>query len=122
MRRHELIQEAHIVFGEEAQVVHLIFQVRDAFHTHTEGITLVHLRIDAVRLKYRRVDHAAAQDLHPTGVFAEAATLAAADVAGNVHFGRRLSEGEIRGTQADLRVGTKHFSCEGEEYLFQVGE
>ena len=86
---------------------------------HTESITLVHLRIDAVRLKYRRVDHAAAQDLHPTGVFAEAATLAAADVAGNVHFGRRLCEGEVRRAQANLRVRAEHLAGESEQHLFK---
>jgi len=32
MRRFELLQESHIVFGEHAQVFYLIFQVGNAFH------------------------------------------------------------------------------------------
>ena len=55
-------------------------------------------------------------------MFAEAATLAAADVAGNVHFCRRLCEGEVRRAQANLRVRAEHLAGESEQHLFQVGE
>ena len=68
------------------------------------------------------IDHAATQDLHPSRVLAEAATLAATDVAGDIHLGAGLREGEVAGTKANLRVGAKHLAGKGEQHLLQVGE
>ncbi len=48
--------------------------------------------------------HAAAGDLQPAGVLADAAARAVAEHARHVHFRRRLGEGEIRGPQAHPEV------------------
>ncbi len=37
----EFAEESHIVFGEQAQVVDAVFQVGDAFDTHSECETVV---------------------------------------------------------------------------------
>lgn len=119
---HELIEESYVVLGEQTEVFHLIFQVCDAFDTHTEGISLVNVRVDAVRFEDVGVNHSASEDLHPSGMLAESTAFAAADVAGNVHFCRRFGEGEVGRTEADLGVCAKHLAGEGEKYLLQVGE
>ena len=83
----ELTQEAGVVLGEHTKVGHTVFQVSDALHTHTEGIARVLSAVDAAGLEHIRVYHSAAQNLHPAGMLAEAAALAATDVAGDVHLG-----------------------------------
>lgn len=37
--RFKLFEETSVVLGEHAQVLHLIFQVSDAFHSQTEGVS-----------------------------------------------------------------------------------
>ena len=68
------------------------------------------------------VDHAATQNLHPSGVLTEVAALSSADRARDVHLGTGLGEREEAGAKANLRVGAKHLASEGEEHLLQVGE
>ena len=77
----EFVEEAHVILAEHAQVLDHIFQVGNAFHTQAEGITAVHLAVDAAKFEHVGVDHAAAENLHPTGMFAESAALAATDEA-----------------------------------------
>ena len=55
-------------------------------------------------------------------MFTESASLASADVAGDVHLGTGLGEGEVTRAQAYLGVGAEHLAGKGEEHLFQVGE
>ena len=119
---HELVEETNVVLREKTQVLHLIFQVGDALHAHTECISLVGLAVDAVRVEYIGIDHAATKDFHPTGVLAEAATLTTTDVARNVHLGTRLCEGELAGTQTDFCVSTEHLTRKGEQHLLEVCE
>lgn len=90
----EFLEEACVVFGEHAEVFHLIFQVGDSLHAHSEGISAVFLAVDAVILQYGRIYHAATEYFHPSRAFAEGASLAAADVAADVHFGRWFREGK----------------------------
>ena len=85
MSCHKLVEE-DVIFREETEVLHLIFQVGDALYTHTEGIASVDGGVDAVGVEYSRVYHAATEDFHPASVLAESATITAADVARNVHF------------------------------------
>jgi hypothetical protein len=51
-------------------------------------------------------------------MLAEGTTLSAADVATDVHFGRRFREGEIRRTETYFRVFAEHFLCEEQQDLF----
>ena len=118
----ELLEESLVVLGEETQVVDAVFQVGDALHAHAESIAGVDIGVDAAGSEVVRVYHATAEDLHPSRVLAEVAAFAAADVTGDIHLSTRLGEGEIRRAQTDLRVGTKHLSGEGQQYLLEVGE
>lgn len=60
MRALELVEEAHIVLAEHAQVFHHIFQVGNALDAQTEGVAAVHCAVDAAGLEHVGVDHAAA--------------------------------------------------------------
>ena len=68
------------------------------------------------------MDHAASEYLYPAGVLAEGATLAPTEVARYVHLRTRLGEGEVGGSQADLRLGPKHLVGEVEKNLAQVSK
>lgn len=116
--RLEFLQEACIVFREKAEVVDAIFQVGDTLYTHTEGISAVYFAVNAVQLQYVRVNHPAAQDFNPTCTFTEWASLAAADVAADVHFGAGLCKGEVGGTQADFGIIAEHFLGKEQQGLF----
>ena len=50
-----------------------------------------------------RMHHPAAEDLHPAGALARGAAAAVAELALDVHLGRRLGEREERGPEARLR-------------------
>ena len=110
MSCHKLVEEAHVIFREETEVFHLIFQVGDALYTHTEGIAFVDGGVNAISFEYSRVHHAATEDFHPASVLAESATVTTADVARNVHFCRRFGEGEVGGTQTNLSIRTEHLT------------
>ena len=56
----ELLEEAGVVLGEQAQVVDAVLQVGDALDAHAEGIARVNLGVDAALLEHVGVDHAAA--------------------------------------------------------------
>ena len=109
MRALELVKEAYIVLAEHAQVLHHVFQVGDALHAKAESIATVHRAIDAAGFKHGGIYHAAAQNLDPTRVLAETATLAATQHAGNVHLGTRLGEREVAGAQTNLGLGAEQF-------------
>ena len=96
MSCHKLVEEAHVIFREETEVFHLIFQVGDALYTITEGVAFIDGGVDAVSFEYSRVHHAATEDFHPASVLAESATVTTADVARNdASFCRRFGEGEV---------------------------
>ena len=107
---------------EHAQVAHLIFQVGDTLYAHTKGIAAIDGGVDATLFEHVGVNHTASQNLYPAGVLAEAAALAATDEARDVHLGTGFCEGEVAGTQANLRVGAEHLAGEAEQHLLQVGE
>lgn len=55
-------------------------------------------------------------------MLAERASFASAEIAADVHFGRRFSEGEEAGSETYLGFGSEHLAGEVEESLVQVGE
>src|ERR1041385_8827816 len=69
----ELVQEAQVVFVEEADVVDAVAQHRHALHAHAEREAGVLLRVVADRFEHRGVDHAAAENFEPARVLARAA-------------------------------------------------
>ena len=78
MRAAELVQEAHVVLAEHAQVLDHVLEVGDALDAQTEGVARVDRAVDAAGLEHSGVNHATAQNLDPARVLAESATLAAA--------------------------------------------
>lgn len=118
----ELVEESCVVLREHTEVGNTILQVGDALDTKTKGIACVNLAIDAASLKHIGVYHATAKDFHPTSVLAEATTLAATDMARDVHLGTWLCEREVAWTQTNLCVRTKQLASEGQEHLLEVGE
>src|SRR5919198_3478588 len=66
----ELLQEAEVVFQEQAQVRDAVLEHLDSLRSHAERETLVALRIEAAVLEYDRVDHACPEDRHPASAAA----------------------------------------------------
>lgn len=118
----ELFQEAQIVFEIETEVADLVFEHSHALDAHTEGETGVLVAIYPTCLQDIGVDHTAAKDFEPAGAFADVAALAAADIARDIHLGRRFGKGEVGGAKANLGLFAEHFFGEIEEGLFEVGE
>ena len=110
MNRLKLTQEPKVVFKKQADVVDPVFEHGDSFDSHTQGISGVSAAVDTAQIEHIRVYHSATENLHPSRMLAEATTLAAADVAGNVHFGTGLGEWEVAGTQTNLGVGAEHLA------------
>ena len=118
----EFLEEAGVVFREHTEVADTILQVGDTLDTHTEGVAAIDGAVDAAGFQYVRVNHTATENLYPAGVFAEAASFAAADVTADIHFGTGFCEGEVAGTQTDFRIRAEHLTGKGEEHLLQVGK
>lgn len=94
----EFFKEALIVFREHAQVLDSVFEVCYTLDAHSESEAAVDFRVNAACVKYIGVDHAAAENLYPTGAFTERAAFTTAEVAGYIHFSRRLREREVAWT------------------------
>ena len=107
----ELLQKPHIILGIQAQVVDAVFELADAFDAHAECKAGVFVAVDAKILQHFRMHHAAAQDLHPAGMFADAAAAAAADAAIDVHFRAGLGERKIRRPETHPSHPLPNISC-----------
>ncbi len=83
----EFVEEAAVVFAEEAEVFNLIFEVGDSLDTHAEGEAGVFFGVDTAGVEHGRIYHAAAKNLNPSCAFAERAAFAAAEVTADIHFG-----------------------------------
>ena len=118
----ELRQETYVVFGEHTEVLDLIFQVGDTFYAHAERESGVARGIYAARFKHIGIDHSASEDFHPSGVFAECASFAAAEITAYVHLRTWLCEWEIAGTQTYLGIGAEHLAGKVQQSLFQIGK
>ena len=83
----EFLEEPKVVLEVMAEVVDLPLEHGNSLDTHTEGESAVLLAVYAAGLKNVRVNHAASEDLEPTGALADVASLALADVAADVNLG-----------------------------------
>src|SRR5690606_943889 len=102
--RLELLQEAHVALKEQADILDAVLEKGDALDAHAEGEAPDLLGIVVHHPEDVGVDHAAPQDLEPPFPAAEAAALAPADAALDVHFGAGLGEREITGPEPDAPV------------------
>ena len=75
-------QEPQVVIKKQPQVIHAIAQHRQALDAGAECLAGVAFGIDAAGLEHVRMHHAAAGDLEPAGLLADAAAGAAAQHAG----------------------------------------
>src|SRR4051812_5024625 len=95
-----MLEPADIAVEESAQIVHAVFEHRQAIDPAAEREALPLVRIEPAISDHSRVHHPRAEYLHP-------ALLAPDDAAPLLHrpadidLGRRLSEGEVRGAHAD---------------------
>src|SRR5690554_1226427 len=55
-------------------------------------------------------------------MFAHITSFAPTNQTFNIHLCRRLCKWEIRGSQSDFSVGTKHLLCKVKQDLFHIGE
>ena len=67
-----MVEEAHVALEQLAEIADAVFQHRDTVDAHAPGEALIHIGIDVAGAQHVGVHHAAAEDLHPVGAFAEA--------------------------------------------------
>src|SRR5262249_37975415 len=98
---------------KQLQIIQSVLQHRNAVHAHAKceaGDSLWIVAVVFDELEHIRVDHAAAENFDPSGLFARTtrigATLAAsaADEAGDEHLRARLGEREERRPEAGFHV------------------
>jgi len=109
----KLMQKPHIALKEQLQIIEPILQHGDAVHAQAKGEAGNLLRVITIllhKLEDIWIDHAAAQDLDPAGLFAGTASIepplpaSPTDEAGNEHFRARLGEREERRAEAGLHI------------------
>src|SRR5690554_6788687 len=107
----KLGQKAQVIIEKHADIIDAELEHGDALHAHAEGEAAVFLRVDAHRLEDVGIDHAAAEDLKPAGLAADATARAFAEDAPDIDLGAGLGEGEIarakaqRGARAEDALG-----------------
>ena len=91
----KLLKEPQVILEEEAQIIDLILQHSDTFNTHTEGESCIFFWVYITGFQDVRVADAAAENLHPAGMFAYVTAFTSADVTGDIHLCGSLGEREI---------------------------
>ena len=118
----ELAEEADVVLGEETEVFNAVLEVGNTLNTESESVAAEYLAVYSAGFEDIGIDHTAAEDFDPAGLFAEGASFAAAYMAGDVHFGTGFSEGEIGWAEADLCFVAEHLFGKIKECLPKVSE
>ena len=59
----------------------MVLEVGDTLNTETECVAGIYLSVDTAELKHVRINHTATENLYPTSMLAESATLTATDMA-----------------------------------------
>ena len=80
------------------------------------------LGVVAAVAQHGGMHHAAAHDLQPAGAFADHAAFTAAQKTFHVHLSAGLSEGEVRGAQADLDIIAEQAAGEPFQGALHIGE
>src|SRR5687768_1883393 len=100
----ELLQEPNIGIVEDSDVGDVVAQHRNPRGPHAEGPARITLVVDPCRLEDGWMDHARAQDLHPSRALAPGTSRAVTELALDIHLGRRLRERKKARTEARLRL------------------
>ena len=74
----KLPKEANVIFTEHSQILDHVFEVSDAFNSHAKSIAGINRAVYTAKFKNIGIYHAASQNLYPTGVLAETASLTSA--------------------------------------------
>jgi len=93
--------EANIALDHVSHVGDVVAEHQSPLDSHTEGKALVLVGVDSCGEEDVSVHHAAAAPFDPAGTVAESRMP-------NIHFGARLSKGEIVRPQAHFGVLAKH--------------
>ena len=120
--RLKLPKEPDVVFEEQSQVFNLIGKHSDALNAHTESISGIHITVYSAIFQNIGVNHSAAHNFDPSGVFANIAAFLPANTARHIHFGRWLGEWKERRSQANPCALTKHFASEVEQGLLHISK
>ena len=99
-----------------------MLQHGDAFQSHAESEATVNLWVISPVGQHFGMYHAGAQDLHPTGVLADPAALAAADDAVHVGFRAGFGEGEVICAKAKLAIRAKHAPGEVHQCPLEISQ
>ena len=115
-RKLKLLQETHIVFVEQPDVVDPVADHGDAFDAETEGPAGPDFRIVADVLEHLRMHHAAAGDFEPflAHLFDQGA--------GEIDFEARFGVGEIMRAETDFDVFAHQFLEDEFHGAFQVAD
>src|SRR5689334_7509813 len=116
-----LVEESHIRIVKDSDVRDVVAEHGDARRSHPECPASVFVGIQSCRVDHRRVDHSRAEYLHPSGSLAAGAAGPMTELALDVHFGRRLGEGEIARTEPRPRFAEESIR-EVSERGFEVDE
>ena len=92
----KLRKEIHVIFPEQADVLDVVHDHREALDPEPGRKAPIFLRVDAHARQHDRVHHAAAQHLQPP------------TPEEHVHFHAGLREGEVGGAELDLDLVPKH--------------
>ena len=95
----KLLQEAYIIFVEQAQVVNVVATHGNTLQTQAKGKAAVFFRINIAVAQYLWVYHTTAENFNPTLVFAKTATFTVAVKALYVNFCGRLCKWEVVRTE-----------------------
>jgi len=63
----KLIEEPHVIFKIESQIIYHVFEHGDAFNAHAEGVAAVNPTVNFAIIQHIGVNHTTSHDLHPFG-------------------------------------------------------
>src|SRR5579863_2966351 len=107
-RPRKLSQEADIILGIEAKVIYPVFELADPLNPHAKGEAGVFAAVDTEVVEHLWMNHPAAQDLDPTGMFAYATADAATDKAADIHLRAWFRKREIGRAETDADIFAEH--------------
>lgn len=120
--RLELLQKAHVILKEIANVANVVAKHGNPFDTHAQREAGVHVGVDAALGEHVGVDHPCPEDFEPTGSFADGASFAMAYFAADIYLSAGFGEGEIAGAETGFYILPEHLLREVVERLLEVSE
>src|ERR1039458_3770158 len=118
----ELMQEAFVALPQELNVVDAVLHQCQPIRAAAEGEAGHLFRIVPDESIERGIDHAAAQQLHPSGALAHGASRSAAEQATDVELRARFGEREETGTEARFDVWSKEAAREFVQRALQIAQ